>query len=83
MLMNDLMKTEFFGLMNENSQKITNEEMQIAYEGFMEQVRIISQSENSLSETFRMLNITRVELVGIESLYRYGQGKKCPKISLS
>ncbi len=81
--MNDLMKTEFFGLMNENSQKITNEEMQIAYEGFMEQVRIISQSENSLSETFRMLNITRVELVGIESLYRYGQGEKCPKISLS
>lgn len=80
--MNDLLKMRMFNLLSEPSQ-VTNEEMQNAYGCFMERLRTVSQSEQNYSETFRMLNITRIELVGIESLYRYGQGKKCPKICLS
>ncbi|MDL2277160.1 hypothetical protein LJC57_01065 [Parabacteroides sp. OttesenSCG-928-G07] len=83
MLMNDLLETKMFGLLSEPSQ-VTNEEMQNAYGCFMEQLKTtVSQSENFYSEVFRMLNITRVELVFIETLYRHEQGKKCPKIRLS
>lgn len=35
MLMNDLVKTELFGLLIENSQEITNEQMQRAYGKFI------------------------------------------------
>lgn len=35
MLMNDLIKTEFFVLMNEKLQEITNEELQHAYGKFI------------------------------------------------
>jgi NH3-dependent NAD+ synthetase len=80
--MNDLLKTRMFSLLSESSQ-VTNEKMQNAYGCFMEQVRTVSQSEQDYSEAFRMLNITRVELVFIESLYRHEQEKKCPEICLS
>ena len=83
MLMNELLKEGLFRLLSESSQKVTNKQMQNAYGCFMEQVKIVSQSENDYSETFRTLNITRIELVFTESLYRYEQGKKCPKICLS
>lgn len=72
-----------FSLLSEPSQVVTNEEIQNAYGCFMEQLKTVSQSEQDYSEVFRMLNITRVELVFIESLYRYEQGEKCPKICLS
>lgn len=81
--MNDLCKAEFFFLLKGNSQTVTNEEMQNAYGCFMEQLKTVSQSEQNYSETFRMLNITRVELVFIETLYRHEQGEKCPEIRLS
>jgi hypothetical protein len=80
--MNELLKERFFSLLSESSQ-VTNEEMKNAYGCFMEQVRMISQSEQNYSATFRILNITRIELIGIESLYRYGQGEKRHKICLS
>jgi hypothetical protein len=80
--MNELLKTRLFSLLSEPSQ-VTNEEMQNAYGCFMEQLRTVSQSENNYSETFRMLNITRIELLGLKSLHRYEQGEKCPKIYLS
>lgn len=80
--MNDLLKTEFFGLMNENSQAITNKEMQRAYGCFMKGVETASQSETDYSKLYRTLNITRIELVSIQTLYRDEQGKKCPKIHL-
>ncbi len=84
MLMNELLKTGLFSLLSESSQEVTNEEMKNAYGCFMKQLRkTVSQSESDHSETFRMLNITRVELVFMESLYRYEQGEKCPKICLS
>lgn len=57
--------------------------MQNAYEGFMEQLKTVSQSENDFSEVFRMLNITRIEFDSLGSSPLYEQGEKCPKISLS
>jgi len=80
--MNDLLKERLISLLSDSSQ-VTNEEMQSAYGNFMEQVGIVSQSEKSYTEIYRMLNITRIELVFIQSLYQDGQGKKCPKGSLS
>ena len=80
--MNDLLKERLISLLSDSSQ-VTNEEMQSAYGNFMEQVGIVSQSEKSYAEIHRMLNITRVELVFIESLYQHEQGKKCPKGILS
>lgn len=79
--MNELLKQRLFSLLTESSQ-VTNEKMQNAYGCFMEQVKTISQSEQDYSEVFRMLNITRVELVFIELLYRHEQEKKCLKICL-
>lgn len=82
--MDYLQKTKMLSLLSEPLQQVTNQEMQSTYESFTEQLRtIVSQSEQNYSETFRMLNITRIELVGIESLHRYGQGEKRPKICLS
>ena len=81
--MNELLKTRLLGLLSEPSQEVTNEQIINAYDCFMEQVREVSKSEQNYSEVFRMLNNTRIELVFIESLYRYEQGEKCPKICLS
>lgn len=80
--MNELLKTRLFNLLSEPSQ-VRNEEMQSAYEIFMEQLRIVGQFEQDYSKVFRMLNITRVELVFLKSLYRHEQGGKCPKILVS
>ena len=79
--MNDLFRERLISLLSDPTQ-VTNEEMQSAYGCFMEQVNKVSQSEKTYSEIFRMLNITRIELVFIETLYRYGQGEKCPEICL-
>jgi len=80
--MNHLLETKLFNLLIEPSQ-VTKEKMQNAYGNFMEQLRIVSQSEQNYSKVFRILNNTRIELVFIESLYRYEQGEKCPEICLS
>ena len=76
MHMNELLKTKFISLLTDASQ-VTNKEMQNAYGCFMEQIKVVSQSESSCSEIFRMLNITRIELVFLQSLHRYEQGEKC------
>jgi len=82
--MNELLREKLFSLLADASQLVANEEMQNAYGCFMEQVKTtVSQPETDYPEVFRMLNITRIELVFIESLYRNEQGEKCPKISLS
>ena len=81
--MNELLREKLFSLLADASQLVANEEMQNAYGCFMEQVKTtVSQPETDYPEVFRMLNITRIELVFIESLYRNEQGEKCPKISL-
>lgn len=67
--MNDLIKTEFFVLMNECSQEITNEEMQRAYGKFIIHIDSISQVENDLTNVIRKLNLTRIELVFLASQF--------------
>lgn len=69
----NLSKTRLSSLLAETSQ-VTNEEMQNAYECFMEQLETVSQSENN-SEVFRMLNNIRIELVSARTLHWYGQEK--------
>lgn len=81
MPMNELLKTRLFSLLSEPSQ-VTNEEFQNAYGCFMEQLKTASQSEQNYSETFRMLDSTRIELAFLKSHYRYEQEKKCPEICL-
>jgi hypothetical protein len=81
--MNELSKMRMFCLLAETSQKVTNEQMQRAYGCFLKRVETVSQSETDYSKTYWTLNITRAELVFIESLYRHGQGEKCPQICLS
>lgn len=80
--MDELLREKLFSLLSDTSQ-ITNEEMQSAYGCFMEKVKTVDQSEQHYSEIFRMLNTTRIELAFLKSLYRYGQGEKCPEICLS
>lgn len=82
MLMNELVKRKLFSLLTDTSQ-VTKHEMENAYGCFVKQVETLGQSENDYSEIFRMLNNTRIELVFIESLYRYEQEKKCLKIRIS
>lgn len=81
LLMNEFLNTRFFSFLAEYSQ-VTNEEMENAYGCFMEQVKTISESGNNFSEIFRVLNLSRIELVFIES-NQYGQGEKRPEICLS
>lgn len=75
--MNELTKTVLFSLLSEPSQ-VTNEEMRDAYGCFMEQIRTVSQSEQNYSEIFRILSVTRAELVFLETLNRYEQGGEMP-----
>lgn len=77
MLMNDLIKTEFFGLMTETSQEVTNEEMSNAYGNFIAHIDTISQVENDLIGIIRKLNITRIELASLLKQFQYEQEKKC------
>ena len=79
--MNDLLKTKMFRLLSEFLQQVTNQEMQNAYGFFMKELRTVSQSEENNSETFRMLNTTRVELTFLNSFYRYEQGENALKLA--
>ena len=72
MPMNDLLQTRIFGLLNETSQEITNEEMQNAYGEFIHQVRTMS-NENDYST----IVATRIEIASLETAPLYGQGGKC------
>ncbi len=77
MLMNDLIKTELFGLVTESSQEVTNQEMQNAYGQFVKQVENLNQSETDYSTIFRLLNLTRIEFKTLHTQILYEQGKKC------
>lgn len=79
--MDKLVKMKLFRLLSESSQ-VTNDEIRNAYGCFMKQVGTISQSDDTYSEIYRILNNTRVEIVFVETLYRYEQGEKCSEICL-
>lgn len=74
--MNKILNMKLFRLLAETS-PVTNQEMEDAYGRFTEHMRTVSQSEINFPELFRMLNITRIELVFLQSLYRYEEGEKC------
>ncbi len=76
MLMNDLLKMRFFTLLADTSTEVINVEMKDAYEEFVKQIVIISNSED-YAYIFRMLNLTRIEIAPLKELYQYGQGGKC------
>ena len=76
MLMNDLLQMRIFGLLSETSQEVTNEEMQNAYDEFVEQIRTVS-NENDYSTTYRILTATRIEIASLETRPLYGMGGKC------
>lgn len=77
MLMNDLLKTSLFSLLSENSQKDTTNEMKNAYENFVRKVETLNQPDGDYTTIYRLLNITRIELVSLSKHYKYEQGKKC------
>ena len=74
--MNDLLKVRIFGLLSETSQEVTNDEIQNAYDKFVEQIRTVS-NENDYSTTYRILAATRIEIASLETTPLYGQGGKC------
>lgn len=78
----EILKTEFFVHMNENSQEITNEQMYNAYGKFIEHINAFSK-DNDLTSIIKKLNFTRAELVFLSTQIQHVQGKKCPKIRLS
>lgn len=73
--MNDLLRTRFFILLADTSQKVINTEMQDAYEEFVKHTVTISNSED-YAHVFRMLNLTRIEIAPLKGLYQYEQGEK-------
>lgn len=74
--MDDLLKARIFRLLSENSQEVTNEEMQEAYGEFIEQIRTVSNG-NDNSTTYRILVATRIEIASLRTTPLYGQGEKC------
>lgn len=76
MLMNDLLQTRIFELLFETSQEVTNEEMQVAYGEFLEQIKNISDGID-YSVIYRTLNATRIEIASLETTPFYGMGGKC------
>ena len=82
MHMNDFVKTELFNLLINFSPKITNHEMQFAYENFVAEVLTLNQAETDYRTIFRSLNLTRIEFQSLQTQILYEQGEKCPKISL-
>lgn len=74
--MNELAQMRIFGLLSETSQEVTNEEMQNAYDEFVEQIRAVS-NENNYSTTYRILAATRIEIASLETTPLYGQGGEC------
>lgn len=74
--MNDLLKARIFGLLSETSHEVTNDEIQNAYDKFVEQIRTVS-NENDYSTAYRILAATRIEIASLETTPLYGQGEKC------
>lgn len=77
--MNDILKTAFIRLLADNSQEVTNEEMHSAYAQFTIHMDTVSKSDDK-QIVFRMLNLTRIEIAHLQTVFRYEQGKKCPEI---
>lgn len=80
--MNEHLNTRLFSLLAESSLKVTNQEMQQAYDNFVTDVLTLNQSETDFSEVFRSLNLTRIEFQSLQAQILYEQGGKCLKKSV-
>ena len=76
MRMNELLGMRFLRLLSEPSQEVTNEEMQNAYEEFLEHIEKVSNGTD-YSVIYRTLTATRIEIASLETAPLYGQGEKC------
>ncbi|WP_310604983.1 hypothetical protein [Anaerosporobacter sp.] len=79
--MDDVLNTSFFGLLAESSQEVTNEEMQSAYAQFIANMEAVSNSDD-YTRIFRTLNVSRIEMAHLQTVFRYEQGEKCPEVCL-
>lgn len=75
--MNDLIKTEFFVLINKDSQEVMNEQMFNAYGYFTEKIENLNQSDKDYQTVYRILNLTRIEFQSLQTHILYEQGEKC------
>lgn len=69
-----ILKSEIINLLINNREQVSNIEMESAYDRFVEEVRALNQPESDFQTVYRVLNLTRIELVS----YQYEQEKKCP-----
>lgn len=76
------MMSRLFEHLSAPSKKVSNFEMQHAYETFLEHVLTLNQSNPDYQTVYQRLNFTRVEFQSLQAQILYEQGKKCPKISL-
>ncbi len=74
--MNDLSKTRIIILLTDSSQKVTDTEMQDAYDEFIRCIATIGSSKDN-SNIFRMINITRIKIEPLKELYKKRKKKKC------
>lgn len=73
--MNEILKLKLFSLLSETS-PVTNEEMETAYEKLVNKIQSL-QSDEDYIKIFRILNMTRIELIPLKTHLQYGQGEKC------
>ncbi len=81
LLMMEIIQTRFFSLLTEPSQEVTNKEIQNAYAQFTAHMEAVSNSDG-YTNIFRTLNVSRIEMAHLQTVYRYELGEKCPKICL-
>lgn len=77
--MKQLMMSRLFEHLSVPSKKVSNFEMQHAYETFLEHVLTLNQSNPDYQTIYQRLNFTRVEFQSLQSQITYEQGKKCLK----
>lgn len=75
--MDQLAISKLFYLLEDSRLTATNHEMRQAYETFVKEVEILSQSETDFQTIFRTLNITRIELRTLQLQILCEQGEKC------
>ncbi len=75
MSMKDLKNKKFFRLLSEPSQ-VSMQELQAAYEAFVEQITEISSIDSDYSKVFRLLNHSRTEInsIAVSPLFELGGG---------
>ncbi len=73
--MNDLSKTRIIILLTDSSQKVTDTEMQDAYDEFIRCIATIGSSKDN-SNIFRMLNLTRIEIAPLKRAISVRAGGK-------